>query len=213
MPTASGRFNRRIPISALIGVLAAGILISAPTGARAGTGPARTGVVWLVCDVSGKSPATIRLPLEWLAACDRKGTLRIEEGEPLHCAELWNQYKDLGVGESHEVRRAVSDEGEPYVLRVESLSPWHGSMQGRVHVVTKDREGKKVDIAFPLDIPKLVETIANVFGGFFGGDSLHVRVSDVSISNAADLKRLADYGRFVFLETGDSDSNVRITIE
>jgi len=209
----SGRFSRWIPISTLMAILATGLLVSGPTRARGDSRGA--GVVWLVCDVSGKSPATIRLPLEWLAACERKGTIRIEDGEPLHCRELWNQYKELGVGESREVRRAISDEGEPYVLRVESRPPWHGDVQGRVHVVTKDKGGKKVDIAFPLDVPKLIETIASAFASFFGGDSAHMRISNgVSISNPADLKRLADYGRFVFLDTVESDSSaVRISIE
>jgi hypothetical protein len=198
---------------ALLVLLAAGSLVVGPSRAHAETGDAAR-VVWMVCDVSGKSQVTVRLPLEWLAACDRKGTIRIEDGEPLHCAELWNQYKGLGVGESREVRHAVDKEGEPYVLRVESLPPLRDRAQGRVHIVTKDERGKKVDIAFPLDLPKLVETIANVFAGFFGGDSARVQINDLSISNPADLKRLADYGRFVFLDTADPDSSaVRITIE
>lgn len=214
MPRLCSRDHLRHVLALIMLTLILGPALAAGQGQTPAGATDSRGVVWMVCDVSGKSLATIRLPLEWLAACDEKGTIHIEGSEPIRCAELWDTYKDLPIGESREIRRAVDREGEPYVLTVESIPRSRDRAQGRVHIVNRNDRGKKTDIAFPLDLPKLLEVAANVFSGFLGGDTTHVRIRDVSIAGTPDLKKLADYGRFVFLDSLDPDSSaVRITID
>jgi hypothetical protein len=185
--------------------------VAAPTSDNT---TATSGVVWLTCEVSGKSRANLKLPLEWLAACDRKGTIKLEDDIPIDAVGLWAEHKDLAVGETREIKRGKDKDGDPYVLHVVSVARQRDRARGKVHIVSLDDKGKKTDIAFPLDIPKLIENIANVFTEFFGTDTVKINVHDLTIGDPADLKKLADYGRFVFLDSVDPDSSaVRITIE
>jgi len=207
--------SRRIAAVSLLAFAGALATIGAPCAVAADAG-STPGVVWLTCETSGKDQTNIRLPLKWLAAVERQQkdrSIKIEDVR-LNCGELWDNYKDMPVGETHQIRKDVDKDGEPYVLRVVSVPFARDRALGKVHIVSRDKKGEKTDIAFPLDIPKLVESIVSLFTGFFGGDAARIDVGGITIAGPADLKKLADYGRFVFLESVDADSStVRITIE
>jgi len=174
------------------------------------------GVVWLTGVVDDKdSHTTFRLPLEWLAAVDAKGHTEIKiEDVQIRCTDLWKEYRDLPIGESREVDRGV-DEGDSsrYVLHVASDAPARERALGKIHILSREKDGGTTDIQFPLDLPKLVERLVGVVAGFFGREAPEIKTGDVTITGPADLRRLADYGPFTALESVDLDSSrVRISI-
>jgi hypothetical protein len=196
-------------IRAVVPVLAA-ILFATPILAFADTG-----TVWLTGTIEGQGEGgRFKIPLEWLAAVDNAeaDTIRVED-VVVNAAELWDTHKALPVGESKQVRKGVSKDGMAYEVVVvsEALSPQKAA--GKVRILNKDKNGKVTDIGFPLDIPGLIQTVANALFRVEGGQS-KITAHSVSMNNPADLRRLADYGPFTFFEGGELDSShVKIWIE
>jgi hypothetical protein len=185
-------------------------LLAAPVPAHAGES-----TVWLTGTIEGKGEAgRFKIPLEWLAAVDNEqaDTIRVEE-VVVNAAELWKTYKTLPVGESKQIEKGVSKDGKAYEVFVVSEKPSTTKAVGKVRIVSKDAKGKVTDIGFPLDIPGLIQTIANALFRVEGGQS-KITAHSVSMNNPADLTRLGDYGPFVFFEGGETDSShVKIWIE
>lgn len=196
-------------IRSVLLVLAA-VLLATPLAASADTG-----TVWLTGTIEGKGEAgSFKIPLEWLAAVDNAeaDTIRVED-VVVNAAELWNTYKALPVGESKQVRKGVSKDGTAYEVIVVSEKPSGTKAAGKVRILNKDAKGKVTDIGFPLDIPGLIQTIANSLVRIEGGQS-KITAHSISMNNPADLTRLADYGPFTFFEGGEPDSShVKIWIE
>lgn len=185
-------------------------LCAAPIHARA-----EEGTVWLTGTIDGKGETgRFRIPLEWLAAVDNEkaDTIRVED-VVVNAAELWKTYKTLPAGESKQVEKGVSKDGTAYEVFVISDKPATTKATGKVRILNKDAKGKVTDIGFPLDIPGLIQTIANTLFRVEGGQS-KITAHSINMNNPADLTRLADYGPFVFFEGGEADSShVKIWIE
>jgi hypothetical protein len=180
---------------------------------------AESGVVWLTAHSEAKDEETVvRIPLEWIASADREGKSEIRFDEvTIDCDELWLAYKDLPVGESHDVKRGTTDDGEDYVTRVVSEKPSTKKAEGKVHILSRDRDGKSTDVRFPLDLTGLMQKLGDLIGSFFGtGSGVHSTgtAAELDIKQIGDLRSLADYGPFVFLQSREADgSRVKISIE
>lgn len=180
---------------------------------------AESGVVWLTAHSEGKGEETVvRIPLEWLATVDQKGKSEIRfDDATIDCHELWVTYKDLPVGESRDVRKGTTEDGERYVARVVSERPSTKNAEGKIHILSRDREGKTTDVRFPLDLTGLIQKLGDFVGSFLGTESgVHSTksVAEFDINQIGDLKKLARYGPFVFLQSRESDgSRVKISIE
>lgn len=185
-----------------------------PAGARA-----ESGVVWLTASSQGDSEnVRIRIPLEWMANADRDGhsNIRFDE-ETVDCTALWLEHKDLPAGESREVRHGVTKDGEAYAVDVVSEKPSSRRAAGKIHILSYDREGESTDIRFPLDVTGFFQQLGSFVGSFFGVESsMHktTKSRGIDADGIGDLKKLADYGPFVFLESNETDgSKVRISLE
>jgi hypothetical protein len=176
---------------------------------------ADAGTVWLTGTIEGNGDAgRFRIPLEWLAAVnDQEGdTIRVED-VTVDVAGLWKTYRELPAGESRRVEKGISKKGNAYDVHVVSETPARTKARGKVRILNRDEKGKVTDIGFPLDIPGLIQTIANSLVHIEGGES-KITVDSVSLNNPADLRKLADYGPFTFFEGTERDSSrVKIWIE
>lgn len=205
---ASKRWRHALVLAGLLTLLGAPLAVHAESG-----------VVWLAVSSKGETEKVeLRIPLEWLANVDREGHSEIRfDDETVDCTELWLAHKNLPVGESREVRRGVTEDGEDYILRVVSDAPSSRPAIGKVHIMTWDRDGESVDIRFPLDLTGSLQQIGSFVGGLFGADTSSrtiTRSHGLEKDELGDLKKLGDYGPFVFLESNKADgSKVRIAIE
>ncbi len=153
---------------------------------------ADAGTVWLTGTIDGNGDAgRFRIPLEWLAAVDNEkaDTIRVED-VTINAVELWKTYRDLPAGESRQVEKGVSKEGSAYDVHVVSEAPTRTKAKGKVRILSRDAKGKTTDIGFPLDIPGLIQTIANSLVRIEGGES-KITANSVSMNNPGDLRKLA----------------------
>ena len=202
------RWRRALSVLALLA------LLLPPLAAHAGPG-----IVWLTAHSQGPGEeARIRIPLEWLVNADPEGhsEIRFDE-ETIDCTQLWLEHRDLPIGESREITRGLTDKGEEYIVQVIAEQPSSRRAHGKVHILTSDREGKSTDLRFPLDLVGLLQQLGSFVGSFFGADSAHPSAGlhkGFEADKLGDLKRLADYGPFVFLQSRGADGNkVKISIE
>jgi len=175
------------------------------------------GVIWLAVDTEGPdSRARVRAPLEWLASIDDQGdgaTIRVED-VTLDCVRLWEDYRDLAVGETREIDRGTRPDGEHYVLRVHSRSPNEERAEGKVHVLARDPAGKMTDVRFPLNLTGLLRNLGEMIGSWFGAKAELSQDDRHKIERIPDLARLAGYGPFTLLELQEADgSRVKVAIE
>jgi hypothetical protein len=192
-------------------LLAAAGFLALPTQAAA----QEAAVVWLTAEVrSAEGRADIRLPLQWLAESRPEGnpTLRIREVR-LDCAELWATYRGLAVGETREVASGVTEDKTRYVVHAESLAPDAKSAEGKVRIVSRDENGREVDVRFPLSVAKVLDGISRLFPQWDMDSAVEDDESGFSLSGPMEFTKLGDYGRFTFLEARDKNSRVRVTIE
>jgi hypothetical protein len=185
-------------------------------GAAAGdTAPAvpGRGVVWLTMETTG-SRERVRLfaPLEWLALIDGEGDLRkraMVEGIAIDPDALWETHRSLPLGTARELERGVTSEGDPYVLGVRCDSVTREAA-GKLHVLTRNAEGKVSDVRFPLDLPALFTHLLSSFQFHVeeGGEQ-----ADVRMPARDELLRLGSYGTFTLIEVWKPDEQVKISIE
>ena len=181
---------------------------------------AADGVVWLTAHSEGPNDeAWIRIPLEWLANVDREEDHSdiTFDGEKIDCTELWLAHKDLPVGESREVRRGVTKDGDKYVARVVSENPVTEQTLGKVHILVRDEEGKETDVRFPLDMATVLENLGGFIKSFFGIETdkrIEAHDQNIEFGDLGDLKKLGDYGPFDIIRVRETDgSRVRVSIE
>ncbi len=200
----------RLLVSAAALVVFAAATFAIPFSARADAG-----TVWLTGTIAGQGDAgRFRIPLEWLAAVDNQkaDTIRVED-VAINAAELWKSFRDLPAGESRRIEKGISKEGKAYEVQVVSATPNRTNAKGKVRFLSRDEKGKVTDIGFPLDIPGLIQTIANSLVRIEGGQS-KITANSVSLNNPADIRKLGDYGPFTFFQGTEKDSSrVKIWIE
>lgn len=173
------------------------------------------GVVWLKGVIHDKEgDARLQAPLEWLALVDSldKTSIQIDD-QKIDCVALWEEHRGLESGKSLEVRRGKTKEGRPYTLIVESRAPSREKSDGKVRLLVKEKNGKSVDVGFPLDLPTTIESLAGTFCSVLGIEKPKVE-PDRSSDSWAPILKLGDYGPFVLVEAFEEDgARVTISIE
>jgi hypothetical protein len=190
------------------------VLFGLPQPAHAGPG-----VVWLSAHSQGHDEEVrVRVPLEWLANAENEGHSEIRlDDETLDCTQLWRDYRDLPIGESREVRRGVTKDGESYIVQVSAEGRSSKHCEGKVHILTRESDGESTDVRFPLDLGGLLQQLGSLVGSFFGDDDprhMTARGHEIDAAKIGNLKDLGGYGPFVFLQATEADgSKVKISIE
>jgi hypothetical protein len=185
--------------------------LGAPMGITAAQ--AQDGVVWLTLDSSGQEERVrFAAPLEWLASIDDEEFQRKARVAGIHidANALWKEHRRLAIGSSLEVERGTTEDGEPFVVFLRSLSPHSKAAEGKLHIMSRDKEGQVADIRFPLDLPAL---LANLLSFLDVDVEVVGKGADVEIPARAALRKLGDYGPFTLLEMMGTDGQVEISIE
>jgi hypothetical protein len=180
-----------------------------------GTAAAAGGTVWLTADIrSAQGRAEIRLPLEWLAGTRTKEepTLRVGDVR-IDCIELWNQYRDLAVGQKRLVLEGTTEQDEKYTVDVVSDPPAPAAT-GKVRILNRDENGKETEVGFPLSFAKVLDGLSKIVPHWLDDDDeSNLEKQGLSLSGNVEFTKLADYGAFTALDARDAKSRVRVTIE
>ncbi|MBD3162627.1 MAG: hypothetical protein GF346_09680 [Candidatus Eisenbacteria bacterium] len=172
--------------------------------------------VWLKID-SESERQTVRFsgPLEWLATAgwdadaDRRITV---EGIRLDLRRLWRTHRDLAAGEEREIDRGITEQGEPYVVRVTGAPDAQRPAEGKMRIMIRDEEDEVTDLRFPLNVASFLTSLLGSFP-LFGQveEEEQRRIRDFPPFRA--LEALDAYGPFVLFEVTDVKPRARIAIE